>query len=87
MQFVLQNLAFLNPNHPRCDIEAVVCKEKVQIQTTILFCLQRNDDSLNFLSLNSGRWADVFFHQLSQMPDYWVTTIVREPCRVTLMPD
>ena len=30
----------------------------------------RNDDSLEYLYLNSGKSADVFFHKLSKMPEY-----------------
>lgn len=74
MQFVLKNLSFLNPanrKHSRCDIEAVIhkfCKDIVEVETT--YSSYRNDDSLDFVFLNCNKRADVFFHQLSQMPDY-----------------
>ena len=77
MKFVLKNLSFLNPSnrkHSKCDIEAVVhkfCSEKVEVQTTKLqYSSYRNDDSLDFVFLNCDKHADVFFHQLSQMPEY-----------------
>ena len=77
MKFVLKNLSFLNPSnrkHSKCDIEVVVhkfCSEKVEVQTTKLqYSSYRNDDSLDFVFLNCDKHADVFFHQLSQMPEY-----------------
>ena len=75
MKFVLKNLSFLNPSnrkHSKCDIEAVVHKFcKVEVETTKLqYSSYRNDDSLDFVFLNYDKHADVFFHQLSQMPEY-----------------
>ena len=75
-RFVLQNLSFLNPEnrkHSKCNIEAVIirfCKERVEITTAKLqYSAYRNDDSLDFLFLNSSKRADIFFLQLSKMPE------------------
>ena len=63
-----------NRRHSKCDIEAVIqrfCKERIQSLTAKMqYSAYRNDDSLEYLYLNSGKSADVFFHKLSKMPEY-----------------
>ena len=65
MRFVLQNLSFLNPEnrkHSKCNIEAIINRFCKEITTAKLqYSAYRNDDSLEFLFLNSRQRADIFF--------------------------
>ena len=77
VQFVRQNPSFLNPEnrrHFKSNIVAVIqrfYKERIQFSTAKMqYFAYRNDDSLEYLYLNSGKSANVFFQKLSKMPEY-----------------
>ena len=74
MEFVVQNLSFLCPEnrkHCRCDIEAVVMRYwQGMVNAKMQYSVYRNDDSLDFLYLNSDKKPDAFFCKVAKMSEY-----------------
>ena len=75
LDFVVQNVSFLNPaNRKYCDIEAVVRKYcRNSLNGPVVkgqYSVYRNDESMDYLFLQCEKQPDTFFSRLTQMAEY-----------------